>query len=194
MTNSLATTGSRKLLALCGVSGSGKTTLEKNLIAEYPQYFQKLYQMSTRKMREGERYGDPYTFVSREFFLSIKDRLIGRLGVAENSLFKDYYGSIPDFSNDKISTIIVAEEAIVDLKQSIASGLIDVDRLFIFGLDVKFEDLNEKDLREGRDSNFVARERSVLSHADIINRASCGRYLNPRTVVNILKDHGMITD
>jgi guanylate kinase len=193
MTNLAATTSPRKLLALCGVSGSGKTTLEKNLIDEYPQYFQKLQQVSTRKMREGERNGDPYTFVSREFYLSIKDSLVGRLGLADGSLFKDYYGSIPDFSNDKISTIILAEEGLQDLKDSIASGRIANAQLLVFGLDVKFEDLDDKDLREGRDEAFVKRERSVLKHADITNRSSGGRYLNPRTVVSFLKDHGMIT-
>lgn len=193
MTNLVATNSTRKLLALCGVSGSGKTTLEKNLIEEYPQHFQKLQQITTRKMRVGERAGDPYTFVSREFYLSIKDQLVGRLGLKDGSIFKDMYGSIPDFSSDKISTIILAEEGLQDLKDAIASGLIENAQLLVFGLDVNFEDLNEKDLRENRDADFVKKERSVLKHADIINKSSGGRYLNPRTVVSLLTDHGMIT-
>lgn len=192
MTNSAAKTGTRKLLVLCGVSGSGKTTLEKNLIDEYPQYFQKLNQISTRKMRTGERFGDPYVFTSRDFYLSVKDSLIGRLGVAENSLFKDMYGSIPDFSEDKVSTIILAEEGLLDLKDSIATGRIQVDQVLIFGLDVNYEDLDNKDLREGRDLDFIQRERSVISHADITYRSSGGKYLNPRIVTEILKDHGML--
>ena len=184
------TQSTRNLLVLCGVSGSGKSTLEANLIDARPELFHKWQQISTRKPRQGERMGDPYIFVERETFHHLKDKLVGRLGLAEGSIFPELYGSIPDFVEGKISTIILAEEAILDLKREISDGNLQLDNVFIFGLDVKFEDLNPKDLRDGRDQKFVDTERSVLNQADMVHRTSNGRYCDPKVVIAVLEANG----
>lgn len=192
MSTSSTQLSARNLLVICGSSGSGKSTLEKNLIEAFPDKFHKWQQLSTRKMREGERFGDPYVFVQGATFEHMQDKLVGRLGVVEGTLFKDRYGSIPDYVDGKVSTVILAEEAIYDLKQQIAAGAIPVDQVFILGLDVKYEELDQKDLREGRDAEFLAREKSVLNHANMVYRMSNGKYYNPRLLVDILKDQGML--
>jgi guanylate kinase len=179
-----------KLLVICGISGSGKSTLEQNLILEYPELFHKWQQVSSRKPRDYERMGDPYVFVERSTFLHMKDVLVGRLGLKENSLFKDYYGSIPDFVEGKISTVILAEEAILDIKEELAKGNLNIDELFILGLSVAYEDLNEKDLRENRDKDFLNKELSVLRYANFVfNPNENGKYIAPKEVIKILSDN-----
>ena len=82
----------KKILVICGPSSSGKSTLEENLVKEYPELFHKLQQASTRRMREGESFGRPYIFMQDECFELFKPNLIGKLGIVEDSLFKDKYG------------------------------------------------------------------------------------------------------
>jgi energy-coupling factor transporter ATP-binding protein EcfA2 len=177
-----------KLLVIGGASGSGKSTLERNLIEAYPDLFHKLQQATTRKKRVGERDGDPYIFLQPSGFDHIQDKLIGRLGVRPNSLFKDRYGSFPDFVEGKVSTIILAEEALYDLRESIAIGVIDAE-VYVLGLDVAYEDLAADAKREGRDESFLEKERSFLKLANTVYRNTNGKYIQPKTVVALLQDH-----
>jgi hypothetical protein len=176
-----------KLLVIGGASGSGKSTLERNLISEFPELFHKLQQVTTRKKREGERDGDPYLFLQKSGFDHIKDKLIGRLGVREGSLFKDCYGSFPDFVEGKISTIILAEEALYDLREQIAAGVIDAE-VYVLGLDVAYDDLAADAKREGRNKEFLEKERSFLRHANFVHRRSNGKYIQPKTIIALLED------
>lgn len=185
-------TQGNRLLVLCGVSGSGKSTLEENLLERFPEYFHKLQQVTTRKPREGESPGKPYVFLQRSTYDIIKPSLIGRLGNSPDSLFKDKYGSFPDFVPGKISTVILAQEAILDLYQSINEKSIVIDSLFILGLDVAYENLDSESLRENRDAEFLAKERSVLNYANVVYRTDNGRYMNPMLVVRMLEDRKML--
>lgn len=180
----------RNLLAIVGVSGSGKSTLERNLVERFPDLFNKWQQVSTRKMRPGERYGDPYIFVQDATFEDLKEKLVGRLGVVPNSIFPAKYGSIADYVDGKISTVILAEEAIIDLKEEIKKGNVQIDNLFIFGLDVEYGDLDAADLREGRGADFLDKERTVLRHANMTYRNTNGKYLDPKIVLSILEAQG----
>ena len=186
------------VLVLAGVSGSGKSTLEKNLISDYPEVFYKLQQFSTRGMRPGERQGDPYIFIQRHTFDVFKDRLIGVLGTAPDTIFKDCYGSIPDFVEGKIATIILAEEAIDDLlmKHSDPTHVASHYTPVVIGLDVAWEELSHEDrmARIGRDDEFISKERAVLQKANAIWRNGNGKYVNPKTIVDYLASIGVLRD
>jgi hypothetical protein len=183
------------VMALVGVSGSGKSTLEQNMIRDYPDLFYKLQQFSTRNMRPGETFGNPYIFVQRDTFDVFKEKLIGVIGCSENSHFKDKYGSLPDFKPGYIPTIIVAEEGVLDLKRKckdVTKSCSEYDP-FVIGLDVRYEELSEEDrAARGRDDDFVAKERAVLQHADIIYKNGNGAYVNPREIVSSLLARGVI--
>jgi deoxyadenosine/deoxycytidine kinase len=183
-------------LVLCGVSGSGKSTLEKNLIADYPDLFYKLQQFSTRAMRPGERQGDPYIFIQRSTFYGLQDKLVGVLGMKEGSIFKDLYGSLPDFVNGKIATIILAEEGIEDLmeKYQDETHVASQYRPVVVGLDVNYEELSAEDriARIGRDEEFIDKERQVLQHSDRVWRNGNGKYVNPKEIVEYLIYEGFI--
>jgi GTPase SAR1 family protein len=178
------------ILAIVGVSGSGKSTLERNLIQDYPDRFYKLQQFTTRAMRPGERQGDPYVFIQRETFRQLAHQLIGVLGVRPDSLFKDQYGTLPDFVPGKIATIILAEEALDDLKAKNARyGY----KILTIGLDVDYDELSQEDreARVGRDPEFIQRERQVLLKADMVWRNGNGKYLNPKEVVEYIDTWGL---
>jgi len=179
-----------KLLVIAGVSGAGKSTLEQNLIQDFPDLFHKWTQVSTRKPRPGESNGNPYVFLQPETYENIKEVLVGRLGNAANTIFKDKYGSFPDFVQGKVSTVILAEEAIIDIMND--EKIKDKCEIFIYGLDVALKDLDEKDRREGRDDSFIEKERSVLRYADATYRMSNGKYLPPSIVVDMLRLNNFI--
>jgi energy-coupling factor transporter ATP-binding protein EcfA2 len=188
-----------KVLIICGPSGSGKSTLEKYLIDEYPEMFHKLQQVSTRKMRPNETYGNPYVFLSRRTFEFMKDRLIGRLGLSKDSLFKDNYGSIPDFHEFKINTLILAEEAIIDYNHSDVIRDFEIRTkskvdTFILGLDTDYDNITseEKAIRMERDEKFFAKEKSVLTHADHIFANVNGKYIDPKTLIKVLVEKSFI--
>ena len=181
----------RKLLVICGPSGSGKSHLEKNLIEEYPDIFYKLPQVTTRKPRPGEV--GTYTFINSSTFDYLSDKLIGKLGISKDTIFKDKYGTIPDFKDDGIATIILAKEAILDLKQTIEKNEIFLNdnnvELFIIGLDIDVDQLSPevKTTREGRGEDFIEKEKEVLVFADQIFFNINGRYVMPNEVIRILQ-------
>ena len=177
-----------RVLVICGVSGSGKTMLEKNLINS-SKMFVKWEQVTTRPMRPNEVQGDPYTFTSEERFEKIKHMLVGRLGCSENSHFKDKYGSIPVTIPNVYHTVILAEEGLLDLFEAKKDGRIPHDtKIIVIGLDKSNNELVERD---GRDLEFLNKERSVLKYADKVFINSNRKYLEAEDVINFLSkfDH-----
>jgi guanylate kinase len=160
-----------KLLVLCGPSGSGKTFLEKTLITKYPNMFKKMTQVTTRNIRPGETYNDPYIFISDSFYEKLKPLLIGKLGIYKNSHFKDKYGTLADFKcDDKISTIILAEEGILDLKLELLKGEIGINsnQVVVIYLDLSKETIEENLSIRNRSLEFIAEERNLKKYADIV--------------------------
>lgn len=183
------------ILVIAGVSGSGKSTLETNLINEYPDLFYKIQQFTSRKMREGEKQGNPYIFVNDKTFDLFEDKLIGVIGTKPDSLFKSKYGSLPDFKQDKISTIILAEEGIVDLKNKLSTVYKDQNyQVFVLGLDILYETISEEERnkRVGRDLSFVNKERQVLNHADVTIINSNINFADTKAVMEILVSEGIL--
>lgn len=56
------------LCTFVGCAGVGKNTIIRELIKQYPDKYGIFPTLTTRKMREGEKEGDPYHFVTREQF------------------------------------------------------------------------------------------------------------------------------
>ena len=160
-----------KLLIICGPSGSGKSILEKNLITEYSHLFNKLPQVSTREKRSNERFGDPYIFVTPETFSFLKNKLIGRI-ISRSSIYRHQYGTLPDISTSKVNTLILSEDAIIDLLYQVSNSKgffkdkakSDVN-LCIIGLNKDYDTLDEetKNNRYERTQDFLNKEKSVFN-------------------------------
>lgn len=63
----------RIVVVMEGPSGVGKDSIILGLINKYPNLFEKVISYSTRNMREGERNGKPYYFISKEEFIKKLD-------------------------------------------------------------------------------------------------------------------------
>lgn len=178
-----------RLLVICGPSGSGKSVLEQGLVNNIFNVdgshilFKKLIQVTTRKPRQNEVYGNPYIFVSDEEFERIRPDLIGRVGLSENTIFDSKYGTIVDTNRNSklIYTAIFAEEAISDLIEN-AFHRYDIFILGINGDDSML--LHSR--REGRDLEFINKERTVLNKANLVLTNKIGNYLDPEKVVQIM--------
>ena len=57
------------MLILCGKSGSGKDTIASEILKNYPEEAMRMVSHTSRPMRDGERNGREYFFISREKFL-----------------------------------------------------------------------------------------------------------------------------
>lgn len=167
-------------LVIVGPSGSGKTTLEKELNSMYPHIFRKVIQITTRKMREKEIQGDPYIFVEKEIFQLMKETLIGV--VESESKFENGYGSIFFPIINKIQTIILSEEGLIDFKNKVSNT-----DYVVVGLDSDFTSRNER-------KNILGREINVLSMADRVFKVMKGDspdeilWVHPLEIMILLKD------
>lgn len=167
-------------LVIVGPSGSGKTTLEKELNSMYPHIFRKVIQITTRKMREKEIQGDPYIFVEKEIFQIMKETLIGV--VESESKFENGYGSIFFPITNKIQTIILSEEGLIDFKNKVSNT-----DYVVVGLDSDFTSRNER-------KNILGREINVLSMADRVFKVMKGDspdeilWVHPLEIMLLLKD------
>lgn len=167
-------------LVIVGPSGSGKTTLEKELNSMYPHIFRKVIQITTRKMREKEIQGNPYIFVEKEIFQLMKETLIGV--VESESKFENGYGSIFFPITNKIQTIILSEEGLIDFKNKVSNT-----DYVVVGLDSDFTSRNER-------KNILWREINVLSMADRVFKVMKGDsldeilWVHPLEIMLLLKE------
>jgi guanylate kinase len=85
-----ASTDLKPLVVISAPSGAGKTTITKRLLKLHPGELIFSVSATTRKMREGERDGRDYFFLTREKF----EELIEDKGLIEfEEIFGNYYGT-----------------------------------------------------------------------------------------------------
>lgn len=176
-----------KVLVICGLSGSGKSTLESNLISFHPELFHKWSQVTTRPKRPNETFGNPYLFLQEATYNHIEEKLVGRLGNKPDSQFQYKYGSFPDFVEGKISTVILAKEAIEDL----LSSNLEME-IFVIGIDIGIDEIPESARREGRNDEFLAHERAVFHYANHVFSVANGEYISVEQVIELLKNNNFI--
>ena len=87
------------LVVVSGFSGAGKGTLMKELLKQYDNYALSV-SATTRQPREGEKDGEDYFFVSREYFQQMIED--GRL-VEYAQYVNHYYGTPRDYVEKKMA-------------------------------------------------------------------------------------------
>ena len=87
------------LAVVSGFSGAGKGTLMKELLKRYDNYALSV-SATTRQPREGEKDGEDYFFVSREYFQQMIED--GRL-VEYAQYVNHYYGTPRDYVEKKMA-------------------------------------------------------------------------------------------
>lgn len=87
------------LVVVSGFSGAGKGTLMKELLRRYDNYALSV-SATTRQPREGEKDGEDYFFVSREYF----QQMIGEGRLVEYAQYVNhYYGTPRDYVEKKMA-------------------------------------------------------------------------------------------
>lgn len=87
------------LVVVSGFSGAGKGTLMKELLKRY-DYYALSVSATTRQPREGEKDGEDYFFVNREYFQQMIEE--GRL-VEYAQYVNHYYGTPRDYVEKKMA-------------------------------------------------------------------------------------------
>ena len=87
------------LVVVSGFSGAGKGTLMKELLKRYDNYALSV-SATTRQSREGEKDGEDYFFVNREYFQQMIEE--GRL-VEYAQYVNHYYGTPRDYVEKKMA-------------------------------------------------------------------------------------------
>lgn len=145
------------LLILAGHSGSGKSALEVDLIKTFPDYFNKLPQITTRKMRSYEHYGpDVYYFVDDQIFEIMKPALIAK----ECGFAGSDYGTLPLFRKNSINTVIAAANAIEDIMERYDALNLNVSLIYLM-----FDNINlipKANIRPNRSGKSIKIEKFNL--------------------------------
>jgi hypothetical protein len=173
-----------RLLVLAGPSGVGKSNLERDLIELFPDLYHKLKQMTTRPQEENSKW----IHVQKETFKLFEPVLIGKLYG-----YRGYnYGTIPDFKEDYINTIILAQDGIYNLLElNKTSGDFTAD-IFILGidsLDFNIQYNLSKREKEYWNSQLYMEESKVFKLCDYIFKNKNGRYITPFEVEKVLYEN-----
>jgi len=167
------------IIVFAGPSGCGKSFLEKLMLTNHPNKFHKLPQASTRKRRHPDE--DSYVFLQKKTFRLITDILIGK--TTHNG---DSYGTFPDFKMGYMNTIILSKEGLLDLYESLKNENIHAN-VMVLGIDATMDILPDDAKRDGRDSNFLEKEREVLDYAHFIfKRKSSTHYPSEKSVIELI--------
>ena len=112
---SLTTNKNEKPLIILGPSGVGKDTIINMLLKKYPEIFYKLPSYTTRKMREGEKEGVDYFFISKEDF-QVKRNQNKLIGIQEYN--DNFYAS----DKSKLNELMNKGDKIIILNYNIETA------------------------------------------------------------------------
>ena len=112
---SIQTENNKKPLIILGPSGVGKDTIINMLLKKYPQIFYKLVSFTTRKIREGEKEGKDYFYITKEKFQEKKN---------ENKLFgiQEYNDNFYASDKSKLDELMNKGEKIIILNYNIETA------------------------------------------------------------------------
>ena len=112
---SIQTENNKKPLIILGPSGVGKDTIINMFLKKYPEIFYKLVSFTTRKIREGEKEGKDYFYITKEKFQEKKN---------ENKLFgiQEYNDNFYASDKSKLDELMNKGEKIIILNYNIETA------------------------------------------------------------------------
>ena len=152
-----------KILIIVGPSGVGKDTLMQKVFDKHPGFFKKGVTHTSRKIREGEKEGFNYYYVTKEEFL----KLDAEGGLVEHNFYNgNYYG----LSKMELENGLKGEKilyAIIDINGANSVHNLKIPANFI-GILPPSEEILEKRLRgRGTESEEVIKGRLDIAKAEV---------------------------
>ena len=141
-----------KMLFIMGPSGAGKSYVAMNLMKKYPNEFHILQQCTTRPKRIDEN--NNYIWLTETGYKLLEKSLICRV---KKTFFPSMYGTIPNFSKDKINIVVVNKEGLIDFKLSKIKDSINCDYKVI-GIFADNKILSEELEKRNRTEEFIKQE------------------------------------
>ena len=164
-----------KILIISGPSGVGKDTLMQKVFEKYPGFFKKGVTHTSRKMREGEKEGFNYYYVSKEDFL----KLDSEGGLVEHNFYNGNYYGLSKMELEKGLKGDKILYAIIDINGANSVHNLKIPANFI-GILPPSEEILEKRLRgRGTESEEVMKGRLDIAKAEVkrINEADFFNYI-----------------
>ena len=178
---SIQTENNKKPLIILGPSGVGKDTIINMFLKKYPEIFYKLVSFTTRKIREGEKEGKDYFYITKEKFQEKKNenKLIGIQEYNDN-----FYAS----DKSKLEELMNKGEKIIILNYNIETAnkvKVELDFNCIAILPPSEDELRNRLKHRGtKPEEMEKRMKNSLKEMKLINEAN---YIQFR-VVNDEKD------
>ena len=163
-----------KILIISGPSGVGKDTLMQKVFEKYPGFFKKGVTHTSRKMREREKEGFNYYYVSKEDFL----KLDSEGGLVEHNFYNGNYYGLSKMELEKGLKGDKILYAIIDINGANSVHNLKIPANFI-GILPPSEEILEKRLRgRGTESEEVMKGRLDIAKAEVkrINEADFFNY------------------
>ena len=152
-----------KILIIVGPSGVGKDTLMQKVFDKHPGFFKKGVTHTSRKMREGEKEGFNYYYVSKEEFL----KLDSEGGLVEHNFYNGNYYGLSKMELEKGLHSDKILYAIIDINGANSVHNLKIPANFI-GILPPSEEILEKRLRgRGTESDEVIKGRLDIAKAEV---------------------------
>ena len=152
-----------KILIISGPSGVGKDTLMQKVFEKHPGFFKKGVTHTSRKMREGEKEGFNYYYVSKEEFL----KLDSEGGLVEHNFYNGNYYGLSKMELEKGLHGDKILYTIIDINGANSVHKLKIPANFI-GILPPSEEILEKRLRgRGTESDEIIKGRLDIAKAEV---------------------------
>ena len=152
-----------KILVVVGPSGVGKDTVMQKIFDKYPGFFKKGVTHTSRKMREGEKEGYNYYYVSKEEFLKLNEEG----GLIEHNFYNGNYYGLSKMELEKGLKGDKIMYAIIDINGAKSVHNLKIPANFI-GILPPSEEVLEKRLRgRGTEADEVIKGRLDIAKAEV---------------------------
>ena len=152
-----------KILIIVGPSGVGKDTLMQKVFEKHPGFFKKGVTHTSRKIREGEKEGFNYYYVTKEEFL----KLDAEGGLVEHNFYNGNYYGLSKMELEKGLKGDKILYAIIDINGAKSVHNLNIPANFI-GILPSSEEILEKRLRgRGTESEEVIKGRLDIAKAEV---------------------------
>jgi len=160
------------LAIIGGPSGSGKNFLEAAVCKDEAETYNKMMQTTTRKIRNGEKFGKEYFYITKDMMKKMRSILL----VNSENAGKEY-GTLPYFDFSRINTVIADINGYHDYKEKTDIQKMDFKVLFqsIIGLDYVE---NAERMEERKGNRDITEYRRIHKVCDVVLDNNSDNYLS----------------